>query len=79
MIIKSHADDTGAVRDLFDGYFFKRRFDDQVFQAVRKRDLYIPFPLQKTTSMPLCPGIQDCIRPGHQQQDPLIGSKVRLG
>ena len=53
MIIESHADDTGAVRDLFDGYFLKRRPDDQFLETVRKRLFYIPFSLQKYNLQPL--------------------------
>ena len=39
MVIKSHTDDAGAVRDLLDCYFFKRFSDRKRFQAVRKPDL----------------------------------------
>ena len=53
MIIESHADDTGAVRDLLNGYFLKRRPDDQFLETVRKRLLYIPFSLQKYNLQPL--------------------------
>ena len=54
MVIKSHTDDSGAIRDLLDRYFLKRLFDDELLQTLRKPPLYISAFLQKYNLRPVC-------------------------
>ena len=43
MIIESHPDYTGAIRDLFDRDFLNRFLKNKLLKAVRKKDLYFRF------------------------------------